>query len=126
MQSDQHIMTCELIEQALPFFKGLYTWFSAIEIHSIWRDDNHLANHLVEKWEHCNHNAVYFYTTLDNGNKKLLVDWYNNKVDDTKARTESTQSNKKKESINQAEAFLFDPFLFVLYQEYLKTGKIYS
>ncbi len=71
------------IESANNFYCGIWTYFGVPAIMDIWKPP--YQQHIINKWEKCIYNngnvdVQRFYNGLDEGNKKLLISWYNNKM----------------------------------------------
>jgi hypothetical protein len=73
------------VESANLFFQGLHTWMCPYVIQEIWHSDKKLAEHIIRKWDSVayggyNHDVWKFYDSLDTGNRKMLISWYNEKM----------------------------------------------
>lgn len=76
-------LTIEDTENGLLFYQGLHSYLFKGHFEDIWGKE--LKEHMIDKYEQCayqKHGFTYynyyeFYASLDPGNKKRLVAWYN-------------------------------------------------
>ena len=70
----------DTVERANYFYRGLWSYFGIHVIMTLWPD----CDHVIGKWNECNYNGNVdvqrFYNSLDSGNKRLVITWYNNRM----------------------------------------------
>lgn len=92
-ENEKWVVNADEIEKAHEFFSGLYVYFGANAIHEIWGRGSSSDN-IMRKWKAAEysgtndgsinylsrHDLWRFYSSLDPGNRRLLVAWYNKKM----------------------------------------------